>query len=137
MNNKQLRNTIAGVISGLVAYSAIGKLGLYLLQLSWAEYAVHNTDKKYTVTMLLARLVMGMLAAIAAGIICAILAKDKGKSAWLVSVIVFLVAAYIHLLTAVWMEYPVWYHFTYLLPIIPTIMLSHHLAKAIAFRQKG
>lgn len=116
-----------GLVAGLFTYALVGKLGLYLLLISWRDYATHNTDKSYTLPMLFARLLVGLLAATTASISATKLANDSGKSAWVVGTLVFIVASYIHLLTAVWREYPVWYHWAYLLPILPVTGLSHSL----------
>lgn len=118
-----------GLVAGLFAYALVGKLGLYLLLISWRDYATHSIDKSYTLPMLFARLLVGLLAATAASISVTKLASDSGKSAWVVGILVFIVASYVHLLTAVWREYPVWYHWAYLLPILPVTGLSHLLVR--------
>lgn len=115
-----------GVLAGLVAYMIVGSLGLYLLKVSWTNYAIASGDKSYALTMLLSRLFVGILASVAAGVSATRITNDSGRSAWLVGVIVFCVAAYIHFVN-VWADYTVWYHFVYLLPIIPIIGLSHYV----------
>jgi chromate transport protein ChrA len=114
-----------GILSGLIAYMIIGSLCLYLLLISWADYAVHSKDKSYTFEMLLSRLFIGIIASIIAGIIATKMTNDKEKSAWFVGTIIFFIAAYNHFFM-VWTDYPVWYHFAYLLPIIPITGLSHY-----------
>lgn len=121
-----------GILAGLAAYAIIGSLGLYLLKISWADYAIASEDKSYTLAMLLSRLFIGILASIAAGISATKIANDKGKSAWFVGAIVFCLAAYTHFVK-VWADYPVWYHFSYLLPIIPITGLSHFFANRDMF----
>ena len=115
-----------GVLAGLVAYMIVGSLGLYLLKISWADYAISSKNKSYTSAMLLSRLFIGIFASITAGIGTTKITNDNGKSAWFVGAIVFCVAAYIHFFS-VWTDYPVWYHFAYLFPIIPIIALSHYI----------
>ena len=75
--------------------------------------------------MLLLRLTVGIVASIGAGATATRISNDRGKSAWFVAAIVFCVAAYIHFFE-VWKDYPVWYHFAYLLPIVPVTGLSHY-----------
>ena len=115
-----------GILAGLASYAIIGSLGLYLLKIGWADYAIASKDKSYTLAMLLSRLLVGILASIAAGISAAKISNDNVKSAWFVGAIVFCWAAYIHIFE-VWTDYPIWYHLAYLLPIIPIIGLSHYL----------
>jgi uncharacterized membrane protein YgdD (TMEM256/DUF423 family) len=115
------------IITGLLAYVIVGKFGLYLLQISWSDYAIHSTDKSYTLEMLLARQLVGILASISASICTVKVANDIGKSVWIVGFIVFCGGSYIHFMTITWTEYPPWYHFAYVLPIIPVTGLSHYL----------
>jgi uncharacterized membrane protein YgdD (TMEM256/DUF423 family) len=124
MTNKKVANLIFGIITGLIAYAIIGKLGLYLLQVSWSDYAIRSIDKSYTLEMLLTRQFVGILASITAGITATKIANDNGKSAWFVGTIVFCGGFYIHFMTKTWTEYPVWYHFAYVTLIIPVIGLS-------------
>jgi hypothetical protein len=79
-----------GLLAGLFAYALVGKLGLYILLISWMDYATHSTDKSYTLPMLLARLLVGLLAATTASISATKLANDSGKSAWVVGALVFI-----------------------------------------------
>ena len=122
-----------GILAGLIAYIVTGSLGLYLLKISWADYAISSKDKSYTFEMLLARLFVGIFASMVAGITTIKISNDNGKSAWLVGVITFCGATYIHFVK-VWTDYPVWYHFSYLLPIIPLIGLSPYFFKRKLFQ---
>ena len=117
-----------GVLAGLSAYMIIGSIGLYLLKICWADYASSSIDKSYTLAMLLSRLFVGILASICTGISTTKIANNSVRSAWFVGAIVFCGAAYIHFVR-VWIDYPVWYHFAYLLPIIPVIGISHYFFK--------
>lgn len=126
MTNQKTLLLFLGILAGLIAYTIIGSLGLYLLRISWADYAIHSRDKSYTLEMLLSRLSIGILAAVASGISAAKIANDNGRSAWFVGAILFCVGSYFHFNTAVWTEYPVWYHFAYVLPIIPITGLSNY-----------
>ena len=125
MINKKTIKLISGVVAGLVAYAFSGKLGLWLLHITWADYTVHSVDKSYTVGMYLSRLFIGILCSIAAGVIATKIANDTGKCAWFVGAIIFCVGSYIHFFK-VWADYPVWYHFAYLFPIMPVTVLSHY-----------
>jgi uncharacterized membrane protein YeaQ/YmgE (transglycosylase-associated protein family) len=133
MTNQKTKPLIFGIFAGLIAYAMIGSFGLFMLRISWADYAIASEDKSYTSTMMIFRLSVGILAAIMAGISATKMANDEGKSAWFVGVILFCVGSYNHFLTSVWTDYPVWYHLGFVIPIIPVIGLSRHLfAKNIA-----
>ena len=116
-----------GIVAGLIVYVIIGSIGLYLLRICWADYAIANKDKSYTFEMLLFRLLVGIFSSVIAGAITTKITSDRGKTAWFVGAIVFCVGLYIHFLTTVWGDYPIWYHFAYVLPILPITGLSHYL----------
>ena len=69
---------------------------------------------------------LGISTAAFAGAFSTKIASDRAKSAWIVGLVVFSAAAYIHFFR-VWADYPVWYHFAYLLPIMPITGLSQYL----------
>jgi hypothetical protein len=127
MKNPKPKHLILGILAGLIAYAMIGLFGLFLLRFSWADYAIASKDKSYTLTMMIFRLSVGILAAIFAGISATKIANDEGKSAWFVGIIVFCVGCYNHFFTSVWTDYPIWYHFAFILPIIPVTRFSHRL----------
>ena len=127
-SQKNISNPIklfTGILAGVAAYAIIGLSGLYLLKVFWADYAIAAKDKSYTHEMLLSRLVVATIAAIAAGISSTKI-SDNRKSVWFSAAIIFTYAAYTHFVK-VWPDYPVWYHLAYLLPIIPVIVLSRYL----------
>ena len=126
-NPKKIK-TFYGLLAGLIAYIVTGLMALYLLRIAWSGYAAASKNKSYTFEMKLSRLFIGILAALAAGIISTTLANDRGKTAWLTGVIICCFAAYIHFFR-VWADYPVWYHFSYLLTIIPITGLSYYLMR--------
>jgi hypothetical protein len=121
-----MTKTIYSILAGLLAYAIIGKLGLHLLKIYWSNYALREIDKSYTLTMLLSRQVVGIAASVIAGVTSTKLSSNNKRSAWLVGVIIFGLAAYHHLFN-VWNDYPVWYHLAYLLPIVPVVGLSQYL----------
>jgi hypothetical protein len=68
MINPKTKNLIFGILAGLITYAMIGSFGLFMLRFSWADYAIASKDKSYTLTMMILRLSVGILAAIIAGI---------------------------------------------------------------------
>jgi hypothetical protein len=118
--------TIYGIVGGITIYVIVGLLGLFLLKFFWTDYAIATKDKSYTFSMKLLRLTVGVFASIFTGNAATIIAKDKGKTAWLVGIIIFCIVGYNHFFI-IWADYPIWYHLAYLIPIIPVVGLSHYL----------
>jgi hypothetical protein len=124
-NKKSKQKIFYGISAGLIIYIIFGSIGLYLLRICWAQYAIASIDKSFTFEMLLCRLSVGIIASVIAGISTTKITNDNGKNAWTVGTIIFCIVAYIHFVH-IWRDYPAWYHFAYLIPIIPITGLSHY-----------
>lgn len=111
---------IAAVLIGFVSWLAIGVTGFVVLRSTWPAYALAEPHKAYTLAMLLARLTVGVVCSLAAGWVSTIVANRDTRAAWWVGGLALVVSAYVHLVD-VWADYPAWYHFAYLLPLMPLI----------------
>ena len=118
---------LAGVLVGFAAWLAVGATGFLLLRTGWAAYALAEPAKAYTLGMLLSRLTVGVVCSIAAGYLATVVANGNGKAAWWLGGFLLLISARVHLYD-VWADYPVWYHFAYLLPLMPITGLGGRLA---------
>jgi hypothetical protein len=118
---------LAAVVVGFVAWVAIGGAGFLLLRTTWPSYALAEPAKSYTLPMLFSRLAVGVVCTIAAGAVAAIVAKGSRAASWWLGGLLLLLSAPVHF-GRVWAEYPVWYHFAYLLPLVPWTILGGVLA---------
>lgn len=110
---------VGGLAAGWATSAAVLAAGFALLRLLWADYALAEPEKAYTLAMLLARLVIfsSMIAATAA--VAALVAGDE-RFAWIAGALILLVSIPPHLYPGhVWDDYPVWYHVVYLVSILP------------------
>lgn len=121
MDRQNFAGNVWGTLAGLIAYCLIGKLGLTLLQICWSDYALHSISKSYTLSMLLARQSVGIIASLAAGAAAAKMSKGNEATIRIVGLIVFLGGSYVHFLTKTWTEFPLWYHLMYVLLIMPVV----------------
>jgi len=104
------------VVSAVLAYMGIGAIGLFMLLATWPGYAEASPGRTYTLPMLLARLGVALLSALAAGVAAG---RISGlRAAWVAGVVLVAAAGWIHL-AQVWADYPLWYHAAYVLPILP------------------
>ena len=115
---------LAGVVVGFVAWIAVGGAGFLFLRTVWSDYALAEPTKSYTLLMLFSRLAVGGVCTITAGAVSAVVAKSS-RAAWWLGSVLLVISAPIHLpihlwsgLT-VWADYPTWYHFAYLVPLMP------------------
>lgn len=109
---------IAGLLVGCFTAVAIARVALWILRATWPEYAAAEPTKAYTLGMLFVRLSIAALLTAGAASAATIVARDRGRTAWRLGVLFVLLSLPSHLYY-VWDDYPVWYHATYLLYLIP------------------
>ncbi len=122
------------VLGGLASFLIIGATGLAALRLGWADYARAEPTKAYTFGMLIARLTIALIASATAGVVATKIARTGAGAAWWVGVFLLAGSAPIHLVTQ-WADYRAWYHFAYLLPLIPVTGLSGAFVTATRSRR--
>jgi len=122
---------ILGVVAGLVAWFATASVCAFVLRETWPAYAsvVETLDfaretaaPAFTLPMLLARLSMGAVATIVMGFVAA-----RMTSSTLVRLLpgVLLLCFFVVEHLAVWDKFPLWYHLTFLLSLLPLTYLGN------------
>jgi hypothetical protein len=99
----------------------------FIMRVSWPAYASVASAMTFTLPMMIARLSIGALATIAMGIVTAVIAPSV--IARLMPGIVMLVL-FIPEHVMLWQKFPVWYHLTFLLSLIPLTYAGAHLARS-------
>ena len=109
-------------VAGLVAWIAVVAVAGVLMRSSWPAYSRVADEMTFTLPMMLARLSIGALATLAAGWVTAALAPRP----LLVRVIpgIILLAVFIPQHIALWHTFPIWYHLTFLLSLVPLTYLG-------------
>jgi hypothetical protein len=108
---------ILGVIAGLAVWIAIAGVAGLTMRSAWPEYASVADAMTFTLSMMFARLATGALATLGAGWVAAVIARRSvlaSVTAGLLLVVVF-VPQHIML----WNKFPVWYHLTFLVSLVP------------------
>jgi hypothetical protein len=109
---------IAGFLVGCVTWAAVAALGFATLRHVWADYALAEPQKAYTLAMLFARLTVGVICTAAGGALGTLTAGGDHRVAWALGFLFLALSLPIHL-GRVWDDYPAWYHFAYLIPLAP------------------
>lgn len=118
--------TVLGVVVGFIVWAVVGSLGLFLLRLSWPDYARVEEAMTFTLAMQLSRLAVGVVSSIAAGWTAVAVARRDIKTAWALGVLLVLMFVPIHF--SLWDKFPVWYHLAFLLTLAPIVGFSGRLA---------
>jgi hypothetical protein len=118
---------LLGVVAGLVVWLVIVTVLGVIMRASWREYSAVADAMTFTLPMMLARLSIGALATFAAGWVTAIIARRS-----LLAVLacgVLLLVAFIPQHIMLWSKFPVWYHLTFLISLVPLSWLGGAIAR--------
>ena len=108
---------IVAVVAGLVSWLAVVTAAGIVLRLSWPAYASVAAAMTFTLTMLIARLSIGAVATVVTGMVTASIAPPSLLTRLLPGVLLML--AFIPEHIRLWQTFPVWYHLTFFLSLVP------------------
>jgi hypothetical protein len=107
---------ILGVVAGLVVWMLLASAAGLILRAAWPEYSAVAASMAFTLPMKVARLSIGALATIAAGLLTAVITRSTG-AALVVGAVLLLLFIPQHVM--LWNQFPVWYHLTFLSSLVP------------------
>ena len=113
---------VVAVVAGLAAFVAVIAVAGLIMRSSWPAYARVADAMTFTLPMLFARLSIGALATLAAGWVTAAIAPRTLLVRLLPGLL--LLVAFIPQHIALWNMFPVWYHFTFLVSLVPLTYLG-------------
>jgi len=113
---------LLAVVAGLVVWIAVVTVAGLIMRSSWPAYARVADAMTFTLPMMFARLSIGALATLAAGWVTAAIAPRPMLVRLMPGLI--LLAAFIPQHIALWNIFPVWYHLTFLLSLVPLTYLG-------------
>src|SRR5580765_7639165 len=117
-----MARAVLGVVAGLVAFAAVAAVAGIIMRGAWPNYARVADAMTFTLPMMLARLSIGAVATVAAGFVTAIITR---RSTFVrLAPGLLLLAAFIPEHITLWEKFPVWYHLTFLLSLIPLTYLG-------------
>jgi hypothetical protein len=113
---------VLGVVAGLATWIAVAAVAGLIMRSAWPAYARVADAMTFTLPMMLARLSIGAFATLAAGWVTTAIAPRP----MLVRVIpgLLLLVAFIPQHISLWNTFPVWYHLTFLLSLVPLTYLG-------------
>ncbi|HET6959825.1 MAG TPA: hypothetical protein VFI56_24700 [Vicinamibacterales bacterium] len=108
---------IFGVVAGLMAWVSVVVVVGEIMRRSWPAYANVAAAMTFTLPMMVARLSIGALATLAAGFVTAVIVPQSTLVKLMPGVL--LLVAFIPQHIMLWNTFPVWYHLTFLLSLVP------------------
>ena len=116
-----------GVIAGLAVWIGVATVAGVIMRAAWPAYASVADAMTFTLPMMIARLSIGAVATVAAGWVAAIITRRSALATLLPGVI--LLAGFIPQHIMLWEKFPVWYHLTFLISLIPLTFAGGKMAQ--------
>ena len=125
-----MARTTLGVVAGLAAWVTVAIVAGLIMRAAWPEYASVADAMTFTLPMMSARLAIGALATLVTGLVTAAIA-GRSRAARLIAGALLLVV-FIPQHVMLWDKFPVWYHLTFLLSLVPLTYVGGKMAEARA-----
>ena len=115
--------TIAGIIGGLVMWTAVVTILNFGLRAALPGYHTAEATLLFTPAMKAGRLIEAAIASLAAGAATRWIAPASKWAPWITGALVLAMFLPVHI--RLWDKFPAWYHLTFLLSIAPLVVLGH------------
>jgi hypothetical protein len=120
--------TIGSVVAGLVAWAVIVTILNFGLRAAIPGYHAAEATLQFTMAMKIGRLTEAALTSVAAGAVVGLIAPSKK---WAPSVVGFIILAlFLPEHVKLWSRFPLWYHLSFLVPLVPLVVLGGTLARS-------
>ena len=114
--------TVGAVIAALVTWFLVATVLNLALRTWWPHYHEAETAFNFTSAMKLARMVLGAISTLSAGFVAAWIGRSRMGSATLTGIA--LLCLFIPGHYRIWDKFPVWYHLTFLVSLLPLTLLG-------------
>ena len=117
-----MKRSILACLAGLLTWAVVVTVINRVLRLSLPNYAAAEHTLQFTLAMKWARLLMAIVTSLVAGAVTRWISPSSRWPALVVGAVVLAMFAPWHI--ANWSKFPAWYHLTFLLTIIPAVLVG-------------
>jgi hypothetical protein len=117
-----MKRSILACLAGLLAWLVVVTVINRGLRLGLPNYTAAEHTLQFTLAMKWARLLMAVVTSLVAGAVTSWISPSSRWAPLLVGSVVLAMFVPVHI--AIWSKFPVWYHLTFLLTIIPAVLLG-------------
>jgi hypothetical protein len=117
---------VLGVVAGLLAWMLVATIAGVIMRAVWADYNAVAEAMTFTLPMMIARLAIGALATVAAGSVTAAIVRRSTVATLMPGLLLLIGFIPVHI--GLWNKFPVWYHLTFLVSLVPFTWLGARLA---------
>ncbi|MFZ3323636.1 MAG: hypothetical protein WA190_14790 [Usitatibacter sp.] len=111
---------ILAVLSGFIVWFVAATIINLLVRALLPGYAEAEHTMQFTLPMLLARLAMGAVSSVVAGLACALVARADFLAVKILAVVLVLFFLPVHY--SLWAQFPPWYHAIFLISLAPLVL---------------
>ncbi|HEV8407183.1 MAG TPA: hypothetical protein VGQ34_04540, partial [Sphingomicrobium sp.] len=122
--------SVGGIVAGLVAWAVVITLLNFGLRAAIPGYHAAEATLQFTMAMKIGRLTEAALTSLAAGAVISLIAPSKKWTPWVTGLIILAMFLPEHL--KLWTMFPLWYHLSFLVPLVPLVALGFFLARSAA-----
>lgn len=115
-----MKRSILATLAGLLTWTVVVSVIDRVLRLSLPNYTLAEHTLQFTLGMKWARLLMAIVTSLAAGAVTRWVSPSSRWAPFIVGGVVLVLFLPAHI--AIWSRFPVWYHLTFLLTIIPAVL---------------
>ena len=117
-----MKRSILACLAGLLTWIVVVTVINRGLRLSLPNYTAAEQTLQFTLGMKWARLLMAIVTSAVAGAVTGWISRSSRWAPLIVGSVVLAMFVPVHI--AIWSKFPVWYHLTFLLTIIPAVLVS-------------
>ena len=117
-----MKRSILACLAGLLTWAVVVSVINRVLRLSLPNYTAAEQTLQFTLGIKWARLVMAIVTSLVAGAVTRWISPSSRWPPFVVGSVVLAMFAPWHI--ANWSKFPAWYHLTFLLTIIPAVLVG-------------
>ena len=117
-----MKRSVLACLAGFLTWIVVVMVINSGLRLSLPNYTAAEQTLQFTLGMKWARLLMAIVTSVAAGAVTGWIPRSSRWAPLIVGSVVLAMFVPVHL--AIWNKFPTWYHLTFLLTIIPAVLVG-------------
>jgi hypothetical protein len=117
-----MKRSVLACLAGLLTWIVVVMVINSGLRLSLPNYTAAEQTLQFTLGMKWARLLMAIVTSVGAGAVTGWIPRSGRWAPLIVGSVVLAMFVPVHL--AIWSKFPAWYHLTFLLTIIPAVLVG-------------
>jgi ABC-type Mn2+/Zn2+ transport system permease subunit len=118
----KLAKASLAVLVGLTVWFVVATVGNLFVRALLPGYEAVEKEMNFSLLMQVARLVLGLVSSLSAGLACAWLWRGSLRPAFVLGAL--LLALFIPVHIGLWSKFPIWYHAVFLVSLVPATLLG-------------